>query len=98
MGFWIFYNPSSEILTSGSFYSYDGINNFYFTIGLVNDFIYIFSLNINTMMMDGAFQTTVLQGNAHIGNLMDIVSSPDGGKFLFLGVCSSRLMYKTLIY
>jgi hypothetical protein len=96
--FGFFYNPSSEVLNTGSYYSYDGINNFYFTIGVVNDFIYIFSLNINTMMMDGAFQTTVLQGTAHTGNLMDIVSSPDGGKFLFLGVCTSRLMYKTLLY
>lgn len=93
-----FFSPQSEVINTGSSFCYDGVDTFYFTVGLAADFIYVFALNVFTLKIEGVFQTTVLQGTAHIGNLMEVVSSPDGGKFLFLGVCTSRLMYKTLIY
>jgi hypothetical protein len=94
-----FFSPQSELLNTGSSYTYDGVDTFYLSIGVANDFIYILAMNVNTFQIDGAFQTTVLQGGtAHIGNLMEIVESPDGGKFLFIGINSSRLCYKTLIY
>lgn len=92
-----FYSSQSEVLGIGSSYSYDGANNFYYTYSIANDFIIGFALNVNTMQVDGSFQTTALQGTAHTGNLMEIVSSPDGGKFLFLGLNTSRIMYKTFI-
>lgn len=94
----IFYTPQSELINTGSSYAYDGVNTLYFSIGLANDFIYIYSMDINTLKVEGAFQTTALQGTAHIGNLMEIVNAPDGGKFLFLAINTSRIMYKTLIY
>jgi len=92
-----FYTPHSETLIAGSSYAYDGVDGFYYSIGILNDFIYIHKLDVVTMHSEGAFQTTVIQGTAHVGNLLEIVSSTDGGKFIFLGVCTSRLMYKTLI-
>ena len=92
------YTPQSELLNTGSSYCYDGVDTFYFTVSIASDFIYVFSLNVSTMLVNGAFQSTVLQGTIHNGNIMEIVNSPDGGKFLFLGICSSRLMYKTMIY
>jgi hypothetical protein len=94
-----FYSPQSDILGIGSSYMYDGIDTIYMIVNpIVNDFIYIYALNVNTMQIDGGFQTTTLQGSTvHIGNMMTIVNSPDGGKFIFIAVNNSRLMYKTLI-
>lgn len=93
-----FYSPQSETLTTGSSYAYDGEDTVYFTTCIAADFIYIFALNVNTGEVDGAFQTTATQGTVHIGNLMEIVSGEDGGKFLFIALCTSRIMYKALIY
>ena len=93
-----FYSPQSEVFNTGSSYAYDGADTFYYSIGVASDFIYVGAIDLKTMRVDGGFQTTVLQGTAHIGNLMEVVTSDDGGKFLFLGVNTSRLMYKTLIY
>lgn len=90
------YNISG--VNTGASFAYDGVDTFYISIGtLANDFIYIHALNMGTMRLDGAFQTNALQGAVHIGNLMAVISSPDGGKFLYLAACSSRLIYKTLI-
>lgn len=93
-----FYSPQSETLTTGSSYAYDGADTFYFTTCVAADFIYIFGLNVNTGQVDGAFQTTATQGTVHIGNFMEIISGEDGGKFLFIALCTSRIMYKALIY
>jgi len=93
-----FYSPQTETLTTGSSYAYDGVDTFYFTVAVAADFIYIFALNVNTGQVDGAFQTTATQGTVHIGGFMEIVASEDGGKFLFIALCTSRIMYKALIY
>ena len=92
------FSPQSEIFNTGSSYAYDGVDTLYMLASpLLNEFIYIHALNLVTMALDGAFQTTALQGTLHIGNIMAVVASPDGGKFLLIGICSSRLMYKALI-
>ena len=95
--FSMFYAPQTELLSAGSSYCYDGNNIMYFSVSTANDFVYVYELNLSTMQVDGGFQTTATQGTTHIGNTMEVVSSPDGGKFLFLGLNTSRLMYKTLI-
>jgi len=92
------FSPQSEVLGGGSSYVYDGANLFYCTVSTAADFIYIFSIDVNSMEVNGALQTTALQGTTHIGNFMEIVTSDDGGKFLYLGINTSRLMYKTLLY
>ena len=92
------FSPQSELFNTGSSYCYDGADLLYLLVSFANDFIYIFSLNVGTRQLDGAFQTTTLQGSIHIGNYMEVVTSDDGGKFLFVGVNNSRLMYKTFIY
>lgn len=92
------FSPQSELWNTGASYAYDGVDTLYMSLGtLVNDFIYIHALNLVDMQLEGAFQTTAIQGTAHIGNLMTTTTSPDGGRFLFLALCTSRLMYKALI-
>lgn len=94
----LFYSPQTDIFNTGSSYMYDGRDSLYI-IGspLAADFIYIYVLNLVTLQIDGAFQTTNTQGTVHIGNFMSIVTSPDGGQFLYLGFNTSKIMYKSLI-
>lgn len=96
--FQVFYSPQSDTFNTGSSYAYDGGNNMYL-IGspLAGDFIYIYVLNLSTLQIDGSFQTTNVQGTLHIGNFMSIVTSPDGGMFLYLILNTSKIMYKSLI-
>lgn len=92
------FSPQSELWNTGASYAYDGVDTLYMSVGtVVNDFIYIHALDLVSMQLEGAFQTIAVQGTAHIGNLMTTTTSPDGGKFLFLALCTSRLMYKALI-
>lgn len=94
-----FIMPRSEIYNSGSSFAYNGVTSVFTTSSpLAADFIYVNEYSIVNNRLVNNFQTNVLQGAVHIGNLMEIVASPDGGKFLFLGVDTSRLMYKTLLY
>lgn len=93
-----YFMSQSETFTLGSSYSYDGVDTIYASVAIAADFIYVHGFDINTKRLVNSYQTTVLAGTAHTGNLMEIVTSPDGGSFLFLGICSSRLMYKTLLY
>ena len=91
------YTPQSEVINTGVSYGYYN-DKIYFSIGtLVNDFIYILELDVNTLEVNGIGQTTALQGTVHIGDLMSVLTSPDGGVFMYLGINSSRLMYRTLI-
>lgn len=89
--------PTSELFTAGCSYAYDGLDTVYATIALVTDFIRVIAINVATGQVNGGMQTQALQSTLHIGNIMYITSSPDTGQFLFLGVCTSRLMYKVLI-
>jgi len=89
--------PQSEVFTAGCSYAYDGLDTVYVTIALVSDFIRVIAINVSTGQINGGAQTQALQSTLHIGNIMFITSSPDTGQFLFLGVCTSRLLYKSLI-
>ena len=89
--------PTSEVFTAGCSYAYDGLDTVYATIALVTDFIRVLAINVATGQVNGGAQTQALQSTLHIGNIMFITASPDTGQFLFLGVCTSRLLYKSLI-
>jgi hypothetical protein len=56
-----FYSPQSELLTTGSSYTYDGVDTFYLSIGIAGDFIAIFALNVNTFQVENGFMTIATQ-------------------------------------
>lgn len=94
-----FYSSQDETFNSGCSYAYDGEDTVYLAAGgTSSDFIYILEFDVNSRRCIGAMQTPFLQGvTVHTGNMLSIVESEDGGLFLFLAVCTSRLMYKCLI-
>ena len=94
-----FYASQSETFTIGASFAYDGEDRIYISKGdVVSEFIYILELNVTTRKCIGAMQTPFLQGGTvHVGNMLSIIESNDGGVFLFLALCTSRLTYKALI-
>lgn len=90
----LLYNPKTALLTTWSTYTYNGEDIFYFTTSVANDFIYVYALNINTMEIVASYQTTAIQGTVHIWDLLCFVKQPDWLKFLFLALCTSRVVYK----
>lgn len=62
----ILYNPKTALLNTGSVYTYNGEDIFYFTTSVANDFIYVYALNINTMEIVASYTTTAIQGTVHI--------------------------------
>lgn len=94
----ILYTPKTALITTGSSFTYNGEDIFYYTTSVLNDFIYVYALNINTMQIVAMYQTTATQvGALHIGDFMAFVKSPDGFKFLYLALTTSRLLYKLQI-
>lgn len=90
----ILYSPRTTLLSTWSTYTYNGEDIFYFTTSVVNDFIYVYALNINTMQVVASYQTTAIQGTVHIGDFLCYVKSPDNLRFLYLALCTSRVVYK----
>lgn len=94
----ILYSPKTATITTGSSFTYNGEDIFYFTTTVLNDFIYVYGLNINTMQVVAMYQTTAIQAWAlHIGDFLMFIKSPDGIKFLIMGLCTSRVTYKLQI-
>lgn len=101
-GKWItpdFTAPQSEGFTTGSSYAYDGGDYIYASRSTTGTVIRIFRYNINTNKFDGAMTTTVLQGTAHIGNLMEVVEDPgEEFKYLYVLQNTGTLLQRSLIF
>lgn len=93
-----FYSSQDETFNIGSSYAYDGEDTVYLVTSTSSDFIYVLAFDVTSRSCVGAMQSPFIQGNTvHIGNFASIVESSDGGVFLFIALCTSRLMYKCLI-
>lgn len=101
-GKWVFggfFSPQAELFTTGSSYSYDGGDIIYASRSGTSLPIRVFAYNINNNSLVGSMTTTFLQGTAHIGNLMEIVSSPDGTlNYVYCLQNSGTLMCRGLIF
>jgi hypothetical protein len=76
-----FYSPQAELFTTGSCYAYDGVDTVYCSKTVAGYPMRIFAYDMTTNQLRGAFQSTVLQSTATVGNVMEIVT---GGEFKFL--------------
>jgi ribosomal protein L19 len=93
-----FYSSQDETFNIGCSYAYDGEDTVYLVTSTSSDFIYVLAFDVTSRSCVGAMQSPFLQGTTvHIGNFASIVESADGGVFLFIALCTSRLMYKCLI-
>lgn len=90
-----FISPQTEGFPLGSMYAYDGQDRIYINIGVTNRLAY-FDLNTREFTNSG----TIPYGHstAILGSRMEISSTPDGLKFLYLMRHTGQEMWRTLLF
>lgn len=89
-----FVTPQQELLATGTMYCYDDSNRVYFTVASTNR---VFYLDVNTLTVHGCGMTPA-QGGAIIGNRMEMVTTADGLKYLYIMKHSDIYMWRSLIW
>lgn len=87
--------PQLETLSSGSMYTYDGGDRFYFTKDVTQRVYYI---DFITNTVHGAGQYPYAAGAVIIGNRMEIFETSDGLKYLWLNRHSQAECYRQLLF
>jgi hypothetical protein len=90
-----FFSPQAETLTTGSMYAYDGVNTIYFTKDATGR---IFSYNFTTNSVSLLGTIPYGHSTAIIGNRMEIISTTDGLKYLYIMRHTGQEMWRMLIY
>jgi len=93
-----FFTPQAETFTTGSSYAYDGADTIYLSRSTTSVPIRIFGYNVVTNSAKGGGTTTWLQGTAHIGNLLEIVTSTDGYSYIFALQNTGTLFSRALLF
>jgi hypothetical protein len=88
----------NEGYTTGTSYTYDGVDTLYFSRSAVGQPIRIFKYNIENNTFRGGTTTTFLQGTAHVGNLMEILSTTDGLEYIYCLQNTGTLMARALLF
>jgi hypothetical protein len=90
-----FIPPQFETFTTGSMYTYDGVDRIYINHNATNR-IYYFDMTKRELVNSG----TVPYGHstAIIGNRMEIINGPDGLKFLYVMRHTGTEMWRCLLF
>lgn len=89
--------PQSELFNIGSSYAYDGVDTVYMTRSVLNGPVRVFSYNTLTNKIAAMGTTVIAQNAVHIGNLLEVVDSPDGVPFLYSLQNTGTLMSRAVI-
>lgn len=89
------YFPLTETLTTGSMYAYDGKDRIYFTKESTNRVMY-YDIVKNQVFIAGMIPYGM--GTAFIGNRMEIFTTADGLKYLYIMRHSGQEMFRTLLF
>lgn len=89
------YFPLTETLAGGSMYAYDGADRIYFTKESTGRIMY-YDLVKNIIVPAGTIPYGM--GNAVIGNRMEIFTTVDGLKYLYIPRHSSIELWRTLLF
>jgi len=87
--------PLSETLTTGSMTAYDGGDHIYFHKDATQR---IMSLDVFTGKINGASTYPYVAPTAVIGNRMEVYTTQDGLKYLWLNRASFQECYRTLLF
>jgi hypothetical protein len=87
--------PQIETLTTGSMYAYDGGDRLYFTKEAT---LRVYYLDLTTNTLHGAGMIPYLAGTAIIGNRMEIFTTEDGLKYLWINRHSLQDCYRALLF
>lgn len=95
----LFMQPQSEAFNTGSSYSYDGVDTILMSRSAGSAPIRIFAYNIVKNKLVGSRTTTIAQNTVHIGNAMEIVTSPtDGYDYVYCLQNSGTLLCRSLMF
>ncbi len=87
--------PQTETLTTGSMYAYDGQNRVYFTKEATQRVYYI---DLNTNTIHGAGMYPYAAPTALLGNRMEIFTTADGLKYLWLNRETNLECFRQLLF
>jgi hypothetical protein len=87
--------PFYETLNTGAMYAYDGENRIYFTVQVTQRVYYI---DIDTNVIHPAGMYPYLPGTAVVGNRMEIFTTEDGLKYLWLNRHSFQECFRQLLF
>ena len=87
--------PQTETLSTGSMYAYDGQNRIYFTKEATQRMYY---LDLNTNTIHGAGMYPYAAPTALLGNRMEIFSTNDGLKYLFINRETNLENFRQLLF
>jgi hypothetical protein len=88
-----FFSPMSTTVTTGSMYTYDGGDNYYFTKDATGR---VYQLNMNTFAVNAATTTPYAHSTAILGNRMEVVETVDGLQYLYIMRHTGQEMWRTL--
>ena len=88
-------SPTTETLSTGSMFAYDGGDRLYFTKEVTQRVYY---LDLVTSQIHGAGIYPYLAGTAIVGNRMEVLTTADGLKFLWLNRHSNLECFRTLLF
>jgi hypothetical protein len=87
------FTPQTVTLTTGSMFVYDGADTYFFTKDATGR---VYSLDLQTFQVNGETTTPYAHGSAVIGNRMEIVTTADGLKYLYIMRHNGAEMWRTL--
>lgn len=87
--------PIAETLGSGSMYAYDGADRIYFTKDVTQRCYYF---DVNTHWIHGAGVVPYTAGTAGIGNKMEIFTTVDGLKYLWINRQQQQEHFRQLLF
>jgi len=88
-------SPQSETLNTGTMVAYDGVDRLYYTKDATQRVYY---MDIPTSQIHGAGLFPYIAGAAIIGNRMEIFTTSDGLKFLWLNRHFNLECFRTLLF
>lgn len=91
----IFTSPITETLTTGTMTAYDGADRIYFHKDATQR---VMSLNVTTMNVNGASMYPYAAPTAILGNRMEIITTKDGLKYLWLNRASFQECFRCLLF
>lgn len=91
-------SPHTEIFTTGTMYAYDGENGIVIHRGDATSTLRTFRINIDTLEVEGLGMPPYAHGTPLIGNRMEVLSTEDNLKYLYIMRHTGTEMWRTLLF
>lgn len=97
--FGIFISPQAEGFTTGSSYSYDGVDTLLMSRSVAAGPIRIFGYDILKNTVNGIATTSIPQNAAHVGNFMELMDDPTGSvQYAYVLQNTGTILSRTMLF